>query len=96
MSFPQFFKQQPGYLGLGAGKLYHTTNPPNHDEPLSWSPAPNGSQTYYEPDWRKCAESRSPANRNASTFCVDDTLPYEEDGATAKVRQLKLHFFSGQ
>ena len=22
----------------GAGKLYHTDNPPNHDVPLSWSP----------------------------------------------------------
>jgi hypothetical protein len=28
VSFPEFFKQQEGYLALGAGKLYHTTNPP--------------------------------------------------------------------
>ena len=27
----------PG-AGRGAGKLYHTDNPPNHDVPLSWSP----------------------------------------------------------
>ena len=27
-----------GYLALGAGKLYHSDNPPNHDVPRSWSP----------------------------------------------------------
>jgi iduronate 2-sulfatase len=38
VSFPQYFKNTPGYLALGAGKLYHTDNPPNHDVPASWSP----------------------------------------------------------
>ena len=28
----------------GAGKLYHTDNPPNHDEPKSWSPETDGKQ----------------------------------------------------
>ena len=36
VSLPQYFKNH-GYLVLGAGKLYHTDNPPNHDVPLSWS-----------------------------------------------------------
>ena len=55
---------------------YHTSNPPDHDEPLSWSPEPNGSQVYFEPVWQHC---HSPA----STFCVSDELPVEEDSATA-------------
>ena len=37
VSFPQYFKNA-GYLALGAGKLYHSDNPPNHDVPASWSP----------------------------------------------------------
>lgn len=116
-SFPQFFKQQPGYapysllpfgmgalasllpcvrgnrcpvaglvtdtvsvvrcryLALGAGKLYHTSNPPDHDEPLSWSPEANGSQGYFEPAWQFCAPPES-------TFCVNDSL--------AEVRRAQL------
>ena len=37
--FPRnrYFKNA-GYLTLGAGKLYHTDNPPDHDVPKSWSP----------------------------------------------------------
>ena len=37
VSFPGYFKNA-GYLTLGAGKLYHTDNPPDHDVPKSWSP----------------------------------------------------------
>eukprot|EP00035_Acanthoeca_spectabilis_P031575 m.14826 g.14826 ORF g.14826 m.14826 type:complete len:513 (-) comp4832_c0_seq2:2371-3909(-) len=77
-SFPQFFKQQPGYLALGAGKLYHTSNPPDHDEPLSWSPEVNGSQSYFEPAWQFCAPP-------ASTFCVNDSLAEIEDETTLSV-----------
>ena len=76
VSLPEFFKRQAGYLALGSGKLYHTSNPPNHDEPLSWSPEADGTQTYFEPDWQHC-------DGPASTFCVNDTKPEEEDVQTA-------------
>ena len=66
VSLPEYFKSQPGYVALGAGKLYHTTNPPDHDEPQSWSPEPDGTQHYREPAWQKCPPGKG------STFCVDD------------------------
>lgn len=76
-SFPQFFKEQEGYLALGSGKLYHTSNPPDHDEPLSWSAESDGTHNYFEPYWLKC-------DKPATTFCVNDTKPMDEDGKTAQ------------
>ena len=86
VSFPQYFKQQPGYVAYGAGKLYHTSNPPNHDEPKSWSPEADGSHTYFEPTWHHCPKG------HGSTFCLNDTLPEQEDYQTYlhTVRHLEM------
>eukprot|EP00729_Bicosta_minor_P002184 gene2184-5399_t len=89
VSFPEFFKKQPGYLALGSGKLYHSDNPPQHDEPTSWSPEPDGSQDYFEPAWLHC-------NAPASTFCVNDTKPELEDEATAKACIAHLAYAKAQ
>ena len=73
VSLPQFFKAQAGYVALGAGKLYHSGSPKNHDEPLSWSNA-----AYVDPAFHHCAKP-------ATTFCVDDALARVEDDRTLNV-----------
>jgi len=101
VSFPQHFKAH-GYLALGAGKLYHSSNPPNHDQPLSWTQEEDGGdKKYFEPAWRHCP--KDPDSGLAPTFCTDDTLAMEEDYLTLNAtldhlrlaKQLKRNFYVG-
>ena len=89
VTMPEYFKNaNADTVALGSGKLYHTSNPPNHDEPLSWSPDPTmpvgESQTYYESPWLKCPGCKTPPCNATygSTFCISESLPEGEDYQT--------------
>lgn len=94
-SLPQYFKES-GYLALGAGKLYHSSNPPKHDEPLSWSPEEDGGQKYFEPAWQRCPQT--PNTTIHPSGCVNDTLAMEEDYQTLNrtLQHLQLAQQSGK
>jgi hypothetical protein len=69
-SFPQFFKNQPGYLAMGSGKLVIQPSPPSLQSPLHATTITTAFHHKHH-----CIPPQSPLHSNHNHYCMPPQSP---------------------